>query len=123
MRSSPAIRNGFAFVFAAACASAPPPPPPAPATPGPPPLSSLPLAELEHREFQAPRDPAVKMELARRRWCAGARGLAFENWLWVRQFAASSPQSPEAERLSMLARSEMSSVDETLRCSELVAKP
>lgn len=81
-------------------------------------LAQVPLDTLEHREFESPRDPAVKMELARRHWCVGAHGIALEHWLWVRQFSPKSPEAAEAARLAALARRDASVMTHELHCQE-----
>jgi|GEM_PF-1406820 len=117
MRFSLATLSGLALL--GACAHVSPPAPPTPVEPAVTSLATLPLNDVERREFEQPRDPVVKMEVARRRWCSQAHGLAFEHWLWVRQFASESPQAVEAKRLAAMARERESALDSELRCAEL----
>ena len=73
-----------------------------------------------HVEFRHPKDPAVKLRLARRYWCQGEKGVAVEQWLWLKQFAATTDEAKEARvYLEAVHAKAESEIKRRLDCSNM----
>ena len=82
------------------------------------------LEELERRDYQDPKNPKIKMELATYYWCHGRRGLAVENWFWVRKNTReNSYEYRRADEFVELASTQASKLNRLLGCTEVNSQP
>lgn len=97
--------------------------PPILQTAPPPDLSRFSLAELEAREVLEPRNPELKFQLGRQHWCHHHRGLAFEHWLWLKQFSPDTRWGSEAKHLLKLVEHDPNEVSTEVSCANKENEP
>lgn len=78
------------------------------------------IESLEREEFAKPKDPGIKMELARRLWCRKQRGPAFEHWQWVEQFGNNEALKKESLLYLALSRKDPDELSDKLSCEDLI---
>ena len=80
-------------------------------------LQNISLDDLEHAEFKDPSNGELRLEIARKRWCTGERGIAFDDWSWIAQNA---PQGLALKAKGYLEKSkeQAAELDQELACRE-----